>query len=1209
MKIQVAPGLPITDRAEEVIDLLTRHQVVVLAGETGSGKTTQLPKLALAAGAKRVVHTQPRRVAARSVAKRIAHECEVELGRDVGYAVRFDDQSTRDTKIRVVTDGLLLAELANDPDLRRYDTVIIDEAHERSLAIDFLLGYLARLVDRRTDLRVIATSATIDVERFAELFTTPERHVPIVEVSGRTFPVEIRYRPMDESDASHLPEAVADAIGSLPRDGDVLVFASGEREIRDISEYLEGRFKGTFEILALHGRLPAHEQQRIFDPGPRRRVIISTNVAETSLTVPRIRFVIDPGFARISRFSTRLKVQRLPIEPISQASAAQRAGRCGRVSDGICIRLYSEEDFAGRPEFTDPEIQRTNLASVILQMALLRLGPIEEFGFLDQPDSRAIASGKNLLLELGAISNNSLTATGRTMAALPVDPRMSRMLIEASKTDCLADVLVIVAAMSIQDPRERPMEEREKADQFHKRFHSPVSDFLSFLALWKYLNEQRSALSHTKFRAMCRNEYLHYLRVREWQDVYAQLKETAREQKLRLGQAGSDPDAIHQSMLVGLLSHLAIRVEDSRDFQGARGTPVTIWPGSGLAKKPPAWLMAAEFMETSRVWAHTVAAVEPAWIETAGAHLLKKQYAEPRWSARRGAAVATMRASLYGLPVVTDRVVNLAPHDPTLARELFIRHALVGNEWRTHHAFVRRNEAKLADLAELEERTRRRDLMVSDDILFEFFNTRVPDRVVSVRHFDSWWRKEKSRNPHFLDITDEAVGALIPHIEDEFPTFWSSQSDNYELGYVFEPGDERDGVHITIDLTDLPTANPSEFEWHVPGTRAELITALIKSLPKPIRRNFAPASTYAERALGVLDSSGEPLTTQLAKALSQTSPVSPDDFDWAGVPDHLRFTFVVTGDCVELGRGKDLVELKRNLAPKIRGTVRASYAGVEASGLREWPEQDIPHELNEGIVPVWPALVDEGASAGIRVFTNGHERDVSMVRGTARLMAIDLPDPSVRLVKGLSMVDALMLSTAGYRDAAALVHDAWLTALDSLIVELGGPVWTAGDFAQLKDRVRQEMVPRTQQVLTRVLNALKARARMDQGAGEAGEDVANQVSWLIYPGFVRDMTYARLPRLAVYFAAAQRRLASTKDPEPVYALEARFHALTSTLTPLRVLASDVAHVRWALEEFRVSWFAQDLGTAFSVSEKKVTAMLDAMAATLDAEISQHPTSQ
>ncbi len=1209
MKLTVSPGLPISERADELQELITSNQVVVIAGETGSGKTTQLPKLVLAAGANNVVHTQPRRIAARSVAKRIAQECQTELGAEVGYAVRFDDQSTAETRIRVVTDGLLLSELAHDRDLRRYDAVIIDEAHERSLAIDFLLGYLARLVQRRSDLRVVITSATIDVDRFAELFTTTERKVPVVEVSGRTYPVEIRYRPMEEHNSAHLPEAVADAIKELPRDGDVLVFASGEREIRDLTDYLAGRWQQSYDVLALHGRMPTHEQQKVFAPEGRRRIVIATNVAETSLTVPRIRYVVDPGFARISRFSTRHKIQRLPIEPISQASAAQRAGRCGRVAEGICIRLYSEEDHDGRPEFTDPEIQRTNLASVLLHMALLKLGPIEDFGFLDQPDSRAIASGKSLLTELGALEGTRLTEVGRRMARLPVDPRMARMLLAAAENDSLADVLVIISALSIQDPRERPTEEREKADQFHRRFHSPTSDFLSFLALWNYLKEQRDKLSHTKFRAMCRNEYLHYVRIREWQDVHAQLKQTLRELNLKIGTSGADPDTIHQAIITGLLSHLAMRVEDTRQYQGARGTEVLVWPGSGLAKKPPEWLMAAEFMETSRVWAHTVAAINPAWAETAGQHLLKKQFGEPRWSRKRGAAVASLRATLYGLPVVTNRTVNLAPQDPELARELFIRHALVYGEWRTHHAFVRRNAKVLSQMHDIEDRTRRRDIAVTDEQLYDFFDARLPNKVVSVRHFDSWWRKTKNASPHLLDFSGADFTVDIAHADREFPTTWTSQSSDYELDYHYEPGTTSDGIEVKINLLELSNVDTREFDWLVPGLREELLTELIKTLPKHLRRQFAPASSYAQQLVKVLDPAGAPLIDQLARALSQTVAVSAADFDVTQLPNHLRMTYVIVRDGKELARGKDLLALKRRVTKPLKESVLSAYKQQEVSGLTAWPDDGVSPRLEQGPAVVWPALVDEGTSVGVRVFTDQQEQYVAMCRGISRLMSLTMPNPTIHIAQRLPMADSLLLSTARYPDAKALIYDAWLTAIDDLVLKHGGPVWDKAAFTLLYEKVRQDVMPQTETLVKHVVNALGVMSRINPTNEEAAEDIETQMSWLIYSGFIRDMGAARLPRLAVYLAAAAKRANSTKNADPLYELEARFYGLTRNLSDIRRLCADVQQARWALEELRISWFAQELRTAFSISEKKVAAMLDALAATLEAGISPRPRDQ
>lgn len=1209
MKLYIPNELPIAARADELTELLRTHQVVVVAGETGSGKTTQLPKLALLAGAERIVHTQPRRIAARSVSARIANECEVELGQEVGYAVRFDDRSGPETKIRLVTDGLLLSELTHDPDLKRYDTVIIDEAHERSLAIDFLLGYLVDLTQRRPELKVIVTSATIDVERFATLFDRPGRAVPIMEVSGRTYPVEIRYRPLLESDANDLPEAVAAAVRELPKDGDILVFTSGEREIRDIVEHLAGKFGERTELLPLHGRLPAHEQQRIFTQGSRRRIVVSTNVAETSLTVPGIRYVIDGGNARISRFSTRLKVQRLPIEPISQASAAQRAGRCGRVADGICIRLYSEEDHDGRPEFTDPEIRRTNLASVLLQMAVLDLGSVEDFAFLDPPEHRAVASGRNLLRELGAFDGERITRRGRKMARFPVDPRMARMLLAAEQLGCLADVLVIVAAMSIQDPRERPLDSREEADRYHRRFASPTSDFLSYLGLWNYLREKRAELSHTKFRKMCLAEHLHYLRVREWQDVHSQLARTAKEMGLRAGSAGADEDDIHRALLTGLLSHVAIKDETGREYTGARGSRLVVWPGSGLAKKPPAWLMAGELIETSHLWARTAAAIEPAWIEETADHLLVKQYAEPRWSKRRGAAVASLRATLYGLPVVTNRTVLLSKVDPELARELFIKHALVGGEWRTHHAFVKRNDALLAKLQEVEDRTRRGDLHIDEHILEEFFAERIPENIVSARHFDSWWRKQSKKTPQLLDLEEAALIQTPEQLETDFPTTWTSQSREYELSYLFEPGSLRDGIEVRLSLADLATANPEQFRWLVPGHRAELVSELLRTLPKTQRRHFVPVPDTAQQVVEQLDPAGAPLLEQLAQLLSQRHPVAAADFNPSLLPTHLTMTFVVHDDGKELGRGKDLERLRAELMPKVNAEVDRTFADFERTGITQWDFGALPDHLERDGLIVYPTLLERGKNVDLTVVRSPAEANVGLVRGTTRLLAGQVPNPTKHLAGQLSTADKLLLATAPSGDIARLVNDAWLAALDELVLRHGGPPRDRTEFARLKEQVRPEMVPLTEQNLRAVLAAMRVRSRIQLGDDDASADVRVQLSWLLYPGFIRDMGVAMLPRLSVYLLAAQRRLTTTKSLETVNELELRFHEMTAELTEMRRLAPDVQHARWSLEELRVSVVAQDLRTAFSVSTKKVAATLDELAATGDFELSRRPKGQ
>ncbi|MFZ0163050.1 MAG: ATP-dependent RNA helicase HrpA, partial [Trebonia sp.] len=829
------------------------------------------------------------RIAARTVAERIAEETSTQLGTAVGYKVRFTDKSGDNTLVKVMTDGILLNEIASDRDLYRYDTLIIDEAHERSLNIDFILGYLRQLLPRRPDLKVIITSATIDPERFAAHFAIDDQPAPIIEVSGRTYPVEVRYRPIadpeqrDTEDRDQI-QAISDAIDELSANGpgDILVFFSGEREIRDTADALKGR--KNLEVLPLYGRLSAAEQHRVFElPASRtmshRRVVLATNVAETSLTVPGIRYVIDPGTARISRYSLRTKVQRLPIEPISQASADQRKGRCGRVADGICIRLYSEEDFDSRPEYTDPEIQRTNLASVILQMAAARLGDVRAFPFVDPPDPRSITDGVRLLEELNAMKSDRLTDTGRKMARLPVDPRIARMIIEADRQGCAREVLVIAAALSIQDPRERPADNQQAADTAHRRFAQPESDFLTFLALWDYLTDRQRELSGSAFRRMCRAEFLNYLRVREWQDLHAQLQSLSADLGLSTDSSSSERARVHTALLAGLLSHVGMKVvltarpgtppERGRrplpEYLGARGTRFAIFPGSALARKPPDWVVAAELVETSRLWGRIVASVEPEWVEPVAAHLVKRSYSEPRWSKSRGAVIATEKVTLYGIPIVADRTVNFDRTDPVASRELFIRHALVEGDWETRHHFFRDNATLLAEAAELEQRARRRGLVAGEDALFEFYDARVPADVTSARHFDAWWKRQRHQTPDLLTLTlddllsAEAAEAL--ELDSAYPEVWTSETQGpaaagqraLSLSYAFEPGTETDGVTIDIPLSTLNQARPEEFSWQVPGLRHELVTELIRSLPKALRRELVPAPDVAREVLARLD--------------------------------------------------------------------------------------------------------------------------------------------------------------------------------------------------------------------------------------------------------------------------------------------------------------------------------------------------------------------
>ncbi|PRL07164.1 ATP-dependent RNA helicase HrpB, partial [Haemophilus influenzae] len=833
-------SLPVSQRKVEIQKLLSEHQVIVVAGETGSGKTTQLPKmcLELAFGNLGMIgHTQPRRIAARSVAARIAEELQTELGDLVGYKVRFNDQISDDTQIKLMTDGILLAEIQNDRFLNQYSCLIIDEAHERSLNNDFILGYLKQLLPRRRDLKLIITSATIDVERFSKHFN----NAPIIEVSGRTYPVEVRYRPVVEEDDQDQLQGILNAVDELQAEGrgDILIFMNGEREIRDTAEALQKQNLKHTEILPLFARLSAQEQNKIFHPSGLNRIVLATNVAETSLTVPGIKYVIDPGTARISRYSYRTKVQRLPIEPISQASANQRKGRCGRVSEGICIRLYSEEDFNSRPEFTDPEILRTNLASVILQMTALGLDDIEAFPFVDAPDKRHIQDGVKLLEELGAFETvqtksgekRLLTRVGRQLAQLPVDPRLAKMILSAVNFGCVYEMMIIVSALSIQDPRERPQEKQQASNEKHRRFADKKSDFLAFLNLWRYLQEQQKALSKNQFRRQCQKDFLNYLRIREWQDIYHQIRLTVREMGLPINSEKAEYQQIHTALLSGLLSHIGLKEAEKKQYLGARNAHFAIFPNSVLFKKQPKWVMAAELVETSKLWGRMVAEIEPEWIEPLAEHLIKKSYSEPCWSKSRGAVIADEKVTLYGVPIVAARPVNYGAIDPTVSREIFIQSALVEGDWNTKHKFFKENQRLVREVEELEHKSRRRDILVDDRTLFEFYDQRIGTEVVSQKHFDTWWKKAQQKDPELLNfersflINDDAeqVSKL------DFPNFWHQGNLKLKLTYQFEPGTDADGVTVHIPLPLLNQVEMTGFDWQIPGLREELVIALIKS--------------------------------------------------------------------------------------------------------------------------------------------------------------------------------------------------------------------------------------------------------------------------------------------------------------------------------------------------------------------------------------------
>nr|WP_197498655.1 ATP-dependent RNA helicase HrpA [Mycobacterium scrofulaceum] len=1233
------PDLPVSERRQEITDALRANQVVVVAGETGSGKTTQLPKICLEAGRGirgTIGHTQPRRLAARTVAQRIADELGSPLGETVGYTVRFTDQVSDRTLIKLMTDGILLAEIQRDRRLLRYDTLILDEAHERSLNIDFLLGYLRELLPRRPDLKVIITSATIEPQRFADHFGG----APIVEVSGRTYPVEIRYRPLevpvsggqddDPDDPDHEivrtetrdeVEAIVDAVGELEGEppGDVLVFLSGEREIRDTAEALGG-LKNT-EVLPLYARLPTAEQQKVFAPHTGRRVVLATNVAETSLTVPGIRYVVDPGNARISRYSRRLKVQRLPIEPISQASAAQRAGRCGRVAAGVCIRLYSEEDFAARPPYTEPEILRTNLAAVLLQMAALRLGEVENFPFLDPPDRRSVRDGVQLLQELGAFdARGAITELGRRLARLPVDPRLGRMILQAQTEGCVREVLVLAAALTIPDPRERPTDREEAARQKHARFTADDSDFLSYLNLWRYLRERRKALTGSGFRRMCRDEFLHYLRIREWQDLVGQLRSIARELGIvedAESAEPADPPRVHAALLAGLLSHVGMRREDGREYLGARNSRFVLAPGSALIKRPPRWVVVAELVETSRLYGRTAARIQPEVVERVAGDLVQRTYSEPHWDAKRGEVMAYERVTLYGLPLVARRRVGYARVEPAVARELFIRHALVDGDWQTRHHFFRDNARLRAELEELEERARRREQLVGDDEIYALYDARVPPDVVSARHFDAWWRKQRHKTPELLTFTRDDLLRTGDTADAERPSTWRSGDVALPVTYRFEPGAADDGVTVHVPIDVLARLGGDEFAWQVPALREELVTALIRSLPKELRRNFVPAPDTARAVLAGIDPAGEPLLEALRRELRRRTGVSVpvDAFDLDKLPAHLRVTFAVeSADGTEVARGKDLAALQQRLAAPARRAVAQTVAGeLERTGLRAWPEDldalptVVERTVDGRAVRGFPGFVDTGGAVDLRVFATPVQRDGAMGPGMRRLVRLSVASPVKAVERQLSPRTRLSLGANPDGSLAALLEDCADAAADTL---LPGPVWNRDEFIALRDRVAGALVPATADIVTQVEQVLAAAqevrlllpGRPPPAQAEAIADVRAQLDRLLPRGFVTATGRAHLADLTRYLTAIRRRLdrlpygldADRDRMQRVHAVQHAYDELARALSPVRRAADDVRDIARQIEELRVSLWAQQLGTPRPVSEQRIYRAIDAL---------------
>ena len=1230
-------GLPVSARRDDILAAIRDHQVVIVAGETGSGKTTQIPKMCIELGRGlrgQIGHTQPRRIAARTVAERIAEEIGTDLGGTVGYKVRFTDQSSDDTMVKVMTDGILLAEIQHDRMLRRYDTLIIDEAHERSLNIDFILGYLRQLLPQRPDLKLIITSATIETQRFAEHFADASgQAAPVIEVSGRTYPVEVRYRPLiieagedEREEPVDLVDGIAEAVDELGREssGDILVFLSGEREIRDTAEALNKRDLRNTEVVPLYGRLSAAEQHKVFERHTGRRVVLATNVAETSLTVPGIRYVIDPGTARISRYSSRLKVQRLPIEAVSQASANQRKGRCGRTSDGICIRLYSEEDFEGRPEFTEPEILRTNLASVILQMTNLGLGDLTKFPFIDPPDKRNVTDGIKLLEELGALERSKLTPMGRRLAALPVDPRLARMVIEGGAQECTAEVMVIAAALSIQDPRERPVDKQQQADEKHARFTDKESDFFSYLNLWRYLRERQRELSGNQFRRMCRTEFLNYLRVREWQDLYSQLRQVATRQ-LELTVTEDDesvPEAqrLHTALLSGLLSHIGLKDTDKREYLGARGAKFAIFPGSALFKKQPRWVMSAELVETSRLWGRVNARIEPEWAEKLAPHLVKRSYSEPHWEKKQGAVMAYEKVTLYGLPIVPRRKVGYSKVDPVVSRELFIRHALVEGDWETHHPFFAENATLLARIEEIENRARRRDIMVDDETVFQLYDARIPAEVVSARHFDSWWKKARHQEPKLLTFTREM---LVNQGRDgvdpgAYPDAWLAGGVRLPLSYQFEPGKQADGVTVRVPLPLLNKLDADDFGWNVPGLRKEIIVALIRALPKHLRTSFVPVPDWADAVLGRIPARRGALPDAVGDELRRlTGTIVPRDA-WRPdqVPDHLRINFrVVSEEGQVVGEGRDLEVLRASLAPKVQATISAAAGDIERRGITTNDFGTLARTVKQvrgGYeVTVYPALADAKDSVAVRVFETEAEQREAMRAGTRRLLLLTLP-PAARYLQGrLDNRAKLELSRGNpYRSIADLLDDCAGAAVDRLVQDAGGPAWSSEAFTALRDEVRADLVDATANVVTQVQAVLATAYEVGQRLGTTRDpslvpalaDIRAQLKGLVYAGFVTETGWRQLHHLPRYLKGIAYRLdrlggTVARDRQlmgQLHEIEREYQELRAELPRGGPAEEGLREIRWMIEELRINFFAQSLGTAYPVSDKRIFKAMDGL---------------
>jgi ATP-dependent helicase HrpA len=1224
--------LPVAQQRGDIKSAIEQNQVVVIAGETGSGKTTQLPKMLLELGYGRkgtIGHTQPRRLAARSVAARIGEELQDHNKAQVGYKIRFQDETAPTTAIKLMTDGMLLSELQQDPLLLQYDAIIIDEAHERSLNIDFLLGVLHTLLPKRRDLKLVITSATIETERFSKHF----HDAPVLTVTGRTYPVEVRYRPPKEdgkaADADVL-QGVCDAVEELQREseGDILIFASGEREIRDYADAIGDLKLRNTEVLPLYARLSSHEQNRVFQAHSQRRVVIATNVAETSLTVPGIRFVIDPGTVRMSRYSYRTKVQRLPIEPISQASANQRKGRCGRIGPGICIRLYSEDDFLQRPEYTDPEILRTNLAAVILQMSALRLGDIRQFPFVQKPDERFVKDGLNLLEELHAIEPGrkaerpQLTDTGRQLSRLPLDPRLARMVLAGQQYGCVREMLIITAALSIQDPRERPHDAQQKADEWHQRFRDKSSDFMAFLNLWNYVKEQQKALSGNQFRKQIGREFIHFMRLREWQDIYTQSRQTVREMGLSINDEAATYEQVHRALIAGLLSQVGFK-EDRHEYQGTRQSRFHIFPGSGLFGKPPKWVVTAELAETSKLYARINADIDPLWVEEAASHLVKKQYLEPHFEKKKGSVIADEQVTLLGLILVARRRVQYGPVAPVKAREIFIREALVNSQLTRKLPFIQHNLTLIKDIQDLEAKSRRRDILVDEEVLFEAYDRAIPEGIYNEKLLAGWWHKAAKKEPKLLFFErDDLIAGETDHItENEYPEFWRQGNLRLPLSYHFEPNAEDDGVSVNIQLGILNQVKLEGFDWHIPALREERIAHLIKSLPKALRRNFVPAPNFAGAIMADVEPMQGRLTDAMATKLRRMTGVTVPEENWdeSSLPAHLRMNFKIFDGKKLVSQGRDLQSLQQQLSGKVQQRLEKTAGDdISREQVDSWDFDDLPEVITErqqGFeLKAYPGLINKGkGQVALQLFDNPEQAKQHHKTGLRELILQQIPSPIKHLQKSLSNKAKLAMYFNPWGKVDALIADCIASAVDGLIqeqIEQGNRLRDRQSFEQLKEVVRANLNDRVEKIALeveqclllsqQVRKALKGKIPLDQIQSRG--DIQDQLDNLVFAGFVSAYGSQRLSDIVRYLKAVQRRLEKLPvDPNKdrlmtltLANLEEQYKAVVKAYENKgSVIPDDVAEIRWMIEELRVSFFAQTLETKYPVSEKRVKQVIEA----------------